>query len=188
MGGICGSLQNALIYNCYSSCEIFAESQLGYIGGLCGCAEVSNVQNSYSTGSIFSLGVNSVYTGGICGFADESFIMQNVALNPAINAKANIGAVYGGHKLSEVEDNYSIDRMLINSHYIQNGEGNCKIKPLLALQSGDFFFKPISRGGTLGWGNKDMGEDIWTLSATKYPYPVLTNVKRQDAAKVPTYK
>lgn len=188
LGGICGSLQNSLIYNCYSSCEIFADSQPGYIGGVAGCASASNVQSSYSVGNLFSLGIEDVYTGGICGFAEESFIMQNVALNPVINARVNVGAVFGGYTISEVEDNYSIDKMLINSQHIESREGNCKIKSEKTLKSLNFFFKPVAQGGLLGWGNVLHGEEIWTSPGNKYPYPVLFGVKMQDGIKIPTYK
>ena len=114
--------------------------------------------------------------------------MQNVALNPAINAKAQVGAVYGGYSMSEVEDNYSIDKMLINNQHISAGAGNCKIKSEKSLCDVNFYFKPLTQGGLLGWGNSLSGEDIWTWAEGKYPFPVLTNVKRQDALKKPVYK
>ena len=187
-GGLCGSLQNSLIYNCYSAGDIYAKSREGYVGGLAGCISESNIQSSYSTDNIFSSGSDGVYTGGICGYAEDSFVMQNAALNPVINGAPKTGAVYGGYSLSEVEDNYSIDKMTINSERIKPAEGNCNIKSSQTFQDTDFFFKPISQGGLLGWGNTLSGEDIWTVSAVKYPYPVLSGVKRQDAVKMPVYR
>lgn len=187
-GGLCGSLQNALIYNCYSSGDIYAKSVEGYIGGLAGCISESNIQSSYSINNIFSSGAESVYTGGICGYVEESFVMQNVALNSVINGGRKTGAVYGGYSLSEVEDNYSIDKMTVNSEPIKPIEGNCNIKSAQALQDTGFYFKPLSIGGLLGWGNTQNGEDIWTTSTTRYPYPVLTGVKRQDSVKIPVYR
>lgn len=188
IGGICGSLQSGLVYNCHSSGDIFAGKQIGYIGGSVGCSVASNIQSSYSAASIFSAAAGDVCVGGICGYAEESFVMQNVALNPAINAKAQVGAVYGGYSMSEVEDNYSIDKMLINNQHISAGEGNCKIKSEKSLCDVNFYFKPLTQGGLLGWGNSLSGEDIWTWAEGKYPFPVLTNVKRQDALKKPVYK
>ena len=138
--------------------------------------------------SIFSSAMDDVCAGGICGYAEESFVMQNVALNPVINVMAQVGAVYGGCSVSEVEDNYAIDKMLINSQHISAGEGNCKIKSEKSLCDVNFYFKPLVQNGLLGWGNSTSGEDIWTASGSKYPFPVLTNVKRQDTLKKPTYK
>ena len=87
-----------------------------------------------------------------------------------------------------MEDNYSIDKMLINSQRITAGEGNCKIKSEKTLSDTNFYFKPISQGGLLGWGNSENGEDVWTASDTRYPFPVLVNVKKQDALKKPVYR
>ncbi|MBE7015387.1 MAG: hypothetical protein E7417_00995 [Ruminococcaceae bacterium] len=187
-GGVCGSLQNALIYNCYSTGELYAKSYEGYIGGLAGCISESNIQSSYSTENIFSSGSESVYTGGICGYSEESFVMQNVALNPIINGTQKTGAVYGGHSLSELGDNYSIDKMLINSEKIKSKDENCIIKSGQVMQDISFFFKPLSQGGLLGWANTQNSDDVWTAANTKYPYPVLTGVKRQDTVKAPAYR
>ncbi len=184
-GGICALAQNATLYNCYSLSEIHSFAKNGYVGGICGCNSGSIIQNTYSAANILS-GEN-ILTGGICGFAEGGFIMQNVALNPVINGGKNIGTIFGGADASEIMDNYSCERTLINSQLIASGEKNGTIKNIETLQKTDFFLKPLSEGGDLGWPSYDQGDDVWQKGDTSYPFPVLSNVKAQTA-KAPIYK
>lgn len=183
-GGICALIQSATLYNCYSLSEIHAFSDIGYVGGICGMNYESNIQNTYSAANILS-GEN-IITGGICGFAENGFIMQNVALNPAINGGAKVGAIYGQIQMCGVSDNYSCDRMLINSQHLVSKENNGIIKSLNILKNTDFFFKPISTGGLLGWPIDS--DNVWEKSKTSYAFPVLTGVETQGLILMPTYK
>lgn len=184
-GGICALIQNATLYNCYSLSEIHAFSGNGYVGGICGCNSGSIIQNTYSAGSILT-GEN-ILTGGICGYSESGFIMQNVALSPAINGGKNIGAIYGSADASQILDNYSCERTLINSKPIASGEKNGTAKNLQSLKNTDFFLKPLADGGSLGWPSTDFGDDVWQKDDSSYPFPVLSNVKAQ-ATKTPTYR
>lgn len=184
-GGICALIQNATLYNCYSLSEIHTFAKTGYAGGVCGCNSGSIIQNTYSAASVLSS--DNILTGGICGFAENGFVMQNLSLNPAINGGKNTGAVFGGKEASEITDNYSCDRTLINNSRLSNSEKNGTAKTLETLKNIDFFLKPISGGGILGWSSIDTGDDVWQKSDTSYPFPVLSNVKGQSV-KTPTYK
>lgn len=184
-GGICALAQNATIYNCYSLSEIHTFSKNGYAGGICGCNSGSIIQNTYSAASVLS--GESILTGGICGFAEYGFIMQNVSLNPAINGGKNIGAVFGSADASEIADNYSCDRTLINSQVVASDDKNGTIKNIETLKKTGFFLTPLSEGGVLGWSGIEPGNDVWQKSDTSYPFPVLSNVKGQ-IIETPIYK
>lgn len=184
-GGICALIQNATLYNCYSLSEIHAFSKYGYVGGVCGLNSGSIIQNTYSAANILS-GEN-ILTGGICGYSENGFIMQNVSLNPAINGGKNVGAIFGGKEASEITDNYSCERTLINSLLVANSEKNGACVNIETLKNSDFFLKPLSDGGVLGWPSYYLGDDVWQKSDTAYPFPVLSNVKAQ-VTKTPAYK
>lgn len=185
-GGICALAQNTAIYNCYSLSELHAFSRKGYVGGICGLNSESNVQNTYSAASILS--GQSIITGGICGFSENGFIMQNVALNPAINGGENTGAIYGKSHMSGISDNYACDRILINSQHIVNRENNGIIKSLDTLKNTDFYFKPISLGGLLGWPCDIYGDDVWQNSLQSYAFPTLSGVDTRGLIAMPKYK
>lgn len=185
-GGICALAQNATLYNCYSLSDIHAFSGIGYVGGICGLSSGSIIQNTYSAGSILS--GNPLMTGGICGYSENGFIMQNVALNPAINGGENCGAIYGDVDMTESYDNYSCDKTLVNSQHIVTGTENGTIKSLDALKNTDFYFKPLFAGGQLGWPTNNSGDDVWVNSDSGYPFPVLSGVSGQGFLTAPTYK
>jgi len=184
-GGICALIQNATLYNCYSLTEIHAFSNTGYVGGICGLNSDSNIQNTYSAANILTS--DNVTVGGICGFSEKGFISQNVALNPAISGSSNTGAIYGQIEMSGVSDNFSCERMLINSQRIVSRENNGTIKSLDVLKNTDFYFKPLSSGGLLGWPTEG-DDDVWQRDNTSYPFPVLSGVDTQNLLITPTYK
>ncbi len=184
-GGICALAQDATLYNCFSVSEIHAFAKNGYVGGVCGCNSGSIIQNTYSAGNIMS--GDSILSGGICGYSEIGVIMQNVALNPAINGGRNIGAIYGSADESQVMDNYSCERTLINSQLIGSSEKNGTAKDIEALMKIDFFLKPLADGGNLGWPSLDMGDDVWQKSDSSYPFPILSGVKA-PMTKTPLYK
>jgi len=185
-GGICALLQNATLYNCYSVADIRAFSNIGYVGGICGLSSGSHIQNTYSAGNILS--GNTLMTGGICGYSENGFIMQNISLNPAINGGENCGAIYGEIDITNVYDNYSCDKTLINSQRFFAGEKNGVITSLDVLKNTDFYFKPLFEGGQLGWPTNAMGDDIWAKSQSDYSFPVLSGVSGQDLLATPSYK
>lgn len=180
-GGICALAQNATIYNCYSLSEIHTFAKSGFAGGICGCNSASNIQNTYSAANILS--GSNMYTGGICGYSENGFIMQNVALNPVINGGINTGAIFGNSQTSGIADNFSCNKTLINSQHIINSEKNGTIKNVEILKNTEFFCKPLSDGGVLGWP----GTDVWIESDTDYPLPVLSGVNSYGLI-TPTYK
>ncbi len=184
-GGICALAQGATLYNCYSLSELHTFAQSGYAGGICGFNSGSHIQNTYSAANVLS--GESIIAGGICGFSENGFIMQNVSLNPVINGGKNIGAIFGGKMSSEITDNYSCESTLINSLRVSNIEKNGVLKSIDTLKNADFFLKPISNGGFLGWPSLYIGDDVWEKDDTSYPFPILSNVKSQ-VTKTPVYK
>ena len=185
-GGICALLQNATLYNCYSLTDIHAFSGIGYSGGICGLSSGSNIQNTYSAGSILS--GNSLMSGGICGYSENGFIMQNVALNPAINGGENCGAIYGDLDMTEVYDNYSCEKTLVNSQHITTGYNNGIIRTFDVLKNPDFYLRPVFQGGQLGWPADTPGDDVWIKQDSGYSFPVLSGVGEQDFLTMPAYK
>ncbi len=186
-GGICGAADASSVYNCLSAAELYIGASSAYTGGICGFNSASNIQNTYSNGSIVAIGTDEVFTGGICGYSENGFVMQNVSLNPSINSSGNAGAVIGYQELSEINDNYCCERTLINSSRAVSSIKNGIAKPITTLKSADFYLRPISDGGLLGWD--DTGE-IWaaTSKVTRYPFPVLNGVDQCQSIKTPAYK
>lgn len=180
-GGLCGLLENAVLYNGLSHTNLRAETTNGYSGGICGYASGSNVQNTYSAGTIVAF--SEVATGGICGFGEGSFIMQNVALNPAINGGITVGSIVGDTDLCSVFDNYFVEKMLINGKHLADATGSGQEKTITALKNLDFYIRPISSGGLLGWES-----DVWQAPSGGYSFPILSGVKGQNLLRMPTYK
>lgn len=185
-GGICAMSENGVVYSCFSTADVYCDSKKGYSGGTVGYGFGTNIQNTYSSGTIISVG--DAMAGGICGFLESGFVMQNVALNPAINTVGGVGAIVGGAEQSEVSDNFSCDKTLLNNAHITTGERNGTIKTLQQLKNADFYFKPIANGGSLGWGSEEYGEDIWKESDGSYEFPMLSGVKGQEFLEMPVYK
>ena len=185
IGGTSGMSEGGIIYNSFAVNGSYVSAESGYLGGICGFGSGAIIQNTYSASEL--IGVGNVSAGGICGFSESGFVMQNVALNPAINAGGSIGGVIGGEEQSEVSDNFSCNKMLINDKRITESAVNGAVKPIELLKNSDFYFKPIASGGSLGWGNEKSGEDIWTTDKI-YKFPVLSGVKGQTGIKMPTYR
>ncbi len=183
VGGSCGLAESSAVYNCLSVADIHISGKEGYVGGITGCNSGSNLQNTYSSGNVIAVGNISV--GGICGYSENGFVMQNVALNPAIGGSGQIGAVVGTATMSEVSDNYSCDKTLINSKYVKTSTENGTVKTLQSLKGTDFYFKGIAQGGLLGWETGDA--NVWT-QITGYAFPVLADTPGQDMLKMPAYK
>ncbi len=184
-GGVCGMTEGGIVYNCYAVNNSYVSAEEGYSGGVVGYGFGAIVQNTYSAADVVAVG--KILAGGICGFSESGFIMQNVSLNPAINGNEEVGTIVGAAEQSEVSDNFSCDKTLINGARIIQNEKNGTVRPLELLKNADFYFKPVSDGGSLGWGNEKSGEDIWKADNV-YKFPVLSGVKGQSGIKMPIYK
>ncbi len=187
-GGICALAEGAVVYNCYSLADIHAFAESGYAGGVCGFNSGANLQNTYSAGNVVA--ASGFATGGICGYSEYGFIMQNVSLNPAINGGKSTAAIVGGYEMSEVSDNYSCESTVINSSHVVAGEGNGTVKSLNSLKNPDFYFRSIADGGLLGWPCDRYGEDVWAYDgiSARYSFPQLLGVDGQESFKTPAYK
>ena len=181
-GGICAVAEGASAYNCFSTMSFASNAKTAISGGICAEANGANIQNAYSTGSIKLAGENAV-AGGVCAVADSSYITQNVALNPEISAKKSACAIAAECSGCDVSDNYSCQRMRINLKQIEETERNGTVKTAGELQNAEFFLKPLSKGGLLGWD-----EPAWAASDTGYTLPVLTDTPLMSRPANPVYK
>ena len=180
-GGICAKLDGATVYNCFSQEKISIEAKKALAGGICAEAIASNIENTYSSGEISVTGDNAL-AGGICAYAEDSFITQNVALNPLISAKKTANAIVGEYKNSDVGDNYSCQSMTKTTKSAQYGNKNGIVKTERELLRAEFYLKQLSENGLLGWD-----EDAWT-EKRGYALPVLTDTPLMENTKTPTYK
>ena len=185
-GGICGAAENSVIYNCFSAGKYNVIAEKAYASGVCGYASGTNIQNTYSCAYISAEGQDS-FAGGICGYSENGFIMQNVSLCPRINAAA-AGGIAAASTESEISDNYSCERIRLNSEKITESEYNGKLRSLSALKNIGFYCNPLEEGGLLGWsGGMDDGS-IWSMQRRgKYPFPILTGVPGQNTFTAPSF-
>lgn len=181
-GGICAVAENTAVYNCFSQQKFILDAENAVTGGICAKAQDSNVQNTYYTGEIRASGKKSA-SGGICAKAQSSVIMQNVALSPAITGKKSVGAIAAEYEECDIGDNYSCSKTLINLRSVQNGEKDGEVKPVSELLSVEFYIKPLSEKGLLGWENTS-----WDNSETQYLLPVLSNMPTMENLSNPVYK
>ncbi len=184
-GGICAAQRGGSIYNAYSVGDIYTVSKTAYAGGIAGSAESGNIQNTYSAISIVAAGTEDVCAAGICGEGADSVIMQNVSLNPSVSSTGNAGRIAAKLENCDEGDNY-ICRATSLSGYSINPE-NCLEKSLSALKNTEFYFKPLSDGGLLGWENTVHGGDVWQKGTVQYPFPILCGVRGQQNLKMPKY-
>lgn len=183
-GGICAASDGGVVYNCYSAADISSSAPKAYAGGIAGyIGAESNLQNTYSVGNIIAAGGKSVYAGGICAYAEDSFVMQNVSLNPAINSAGFAGAVTAYYKSSEISDNFSCEKTLINSKRFFDSEYNGTVRSVQTLRNSDFYFRSVASGGALGWDN----ENVWIMTDRR-DFPILRNVDGQDGIRQTIYK
>ena len=180
-GGICAKQEGATVYNCFSQEKISVFAKKAFAGGICAEATASNIQNTYSSGEISITGDNGL-AGGICAYAIDSFITQNVALNPVIFAKKTANAIIGDYKNCDVADNYSCQSMQKGTKSAEYGGKNGTVKSAAELLKEDFYLKQLSEGGLLGWD-----KDAWT-EKRGYALPVLTDTPLMENTKSPIYK
>lgn len=127
-GGICGSVSSSTITGCYNAGNISSSSIRGYAisGGICGDAsENSIITVCYNKGNISSTSntSNTVYSGGICGYAIYGGSTITACYSAAVNISASnnntsnssyCGGIcgYGGY----VSYCFSADKQLTNSN------------------------------------------------------------------------
>ena len=92
--------------------------------------------------------------------------MGSVAINPKVETNGKYAPI-GGYINGGYADN--------NYYYDGTGESLAKLK------NTEFFFKPVSQNGGLGWSSVEYGGDVWTKSQNRnYLFPVLEGVKNQQ--------
>lgn len=182
VGGLAGLTPSGLVMNSFSISDIFINSNNVYAGGIVGYNQAASIQNTYSMNMIDTLsGIfddTLGYTAGICGFSEEGFISDNVALNAVIKTNGY------ADKLCNMQsenvtciNNHARNDMDIDGENIAFDSGTEMID-IDELKKSDFFFRPISDGGKLGWNN----EDVWYIDRN-YSYPLLYGVKNQNIFK-----
>jgi hypothetical protein len=182
LGGICTKITDSVIYNCFSLLSISSDAKRAVSGGICAEAYDSNIQNTYSAGNLLLSGESSV-AGGICAKAQNSFITQNVALSPKILSKKSAGAIVGEHTSCDISDNYRCSDMNINTRTILETEKNGAKRSVSELLNTEFYLKPLSQNGLLGWD-----ETAWEESEEQYSLPVLTDTPIMENLANPVYK
>ncbi len=175
-GGIAGLAPSGLIMNSHSDMSISAESNAVYAGGIVGYNMNSSVQNTYSMSNIDILGRRVTmdapcFMGGICGYSEGGFISDSVAMNEKIEGNG-VTALIGNSadELAMYANNYAADDIKmggIQLEFSHNGEK----KPSASIKKSDFFFKPISEGGALGWTEGD----VW-YNAEGHDLPILCGI------------
>lgn len=185
-GGICGTAESSVVYNCFSAGKYNVTAEKAYAAGICGYASGTNIQNTYSCAYVSADGQDS-FAGGICGYSEQGFIMQNVSLCPRINSAA-AGGIAGASEESELSDNYSCERIRINSEKITESENNGILRSLSALKNINFYCNPLETGGLLGWSGGTDDDSIWSVQHRgKYPFPTLTGTPGQSTFAAPSY-
>ncbi|MCL1820777.1 MAG: hypothetical protein FWG36_08995, partial [Oscillospiraceae bacterium] len=111
VGGIVATARNSIIKNCYNigyvSFNTTSDRSITItviVGGICGYAENVNISDSYNTSDVnayvFSYGMATLRTGGICGYIRGNIAISNcfnagaVASNSPFTSKA--GGIAGG--------------------------------------------------------------------------------------------
>lgn len=166
VGGISGLMPAGLIMNCYSSAEVNVLSPTAYVGGIVGYNQDGSVQNTYSNSKLNSDGIGS-FVGGIVGLSEGGFIVDNVVLDTFIDsAGKSAGIANPQSEMVYLENNYINENSHIEGADLESG-GGIVVRDS-EMKNEDFFFKPISDGGKLGW---TMG-DVWYMDQNS-PYPKL---------------
>ena len=178
-GGITGLTYEGLVMNGFSALALFIDANMAYSGGIVGYNQLASIQNTYSINMIDSMSgiYNGVlgYAAGICGFSEGGFISDNVAINGEIKTNSYMDKVCNiGSEFVVCENNYAKENIGFYGEIspINSGWEDVESEELKNKQ---FFFKPVSEGGKLGW----IEGEVWYMNG-KFPYPVLSGVKNQD--------
>lgn len=166
VGGISGLVPSGIVMNCYSTVEASVLSPAAYVGGIVGYNQEGSIQNTYSNNKLSSVGSSS-FVGGIVGLSEAGFIIDNVVLDTFIDSEGLADGIANLQSdMAYLENNYINE----NSHIAgaREGSGGGIVIEDSEMKKEDFFFKPISDGGKLGW---TMG-DVWYMDENS-PYPKL---------------
>ena len=98
VGGLCGSVTDSKITNCFTTGDVYAQ---GMVGGLAGAAQVI-LENSYTTGNVES---TTSSTGGLFGEANGS--IKNCFATGNIKGTGYVGGLVGLTNSLSVENSYS---------------------------------------------------------------------------------
>ncbi len=160
-GGVAGLAPEGLIMNSFSSMNITAETNTAYVGGVVGYNMRTSVQSTYAANDIdvtakkYSMDA-PCFAAGISGYSEGGFISDSVAANGRIISNGIAAAV--GNSLDEnagYVNNYALSTTVIGGVQYEFSENGNKVGAE-AMKSGDFFFKPIAEGGSLGWTEGDV--------------------------------
>ena len=173
VGGIAGIVENTLISNCYSLCDIWGTEER--IGGIAGSSnKSSSIVNCYTTGAI----AGNQATGGIAGFIGSdikeapsgSGLIAGIENCAAFN-KSLAGTTTSFHRI--IGDNY-FDRCTLNNNIAwigmaisnpeyneRKGDGNYKLDGM------DINTSIINADASLG--GRFTAVDGWTLENGKLP-------------------
>lgn len=184
LGGICGLISGGLVMNSFSDGDIEAISNEGYIGGISGFCENASIQNVYTTGNLKQNGnnepLNSVYSGGIIGYCQDSYVLGSVSINKQISTNGKYGEICGYAMGGGIDSDFSCDEIELSGERGQESISGIR-KTYSELKDKNFFFAPVYEGGLLGWDCVDYGGEVWKNSNNKsYPFPILNDVKNQN--------
>ncbi len=189
-GGIAAMAASGLIYSGFSAAKINTSSAAGYSGGLCGYNISANIQGSYSVNTILQSSNSHIFekgffAAGICGFNESGFISDNAAINPWIIPFGESKKISCSPE-EYLSNNYSLQTLLPDEEYNPQNGNKTSLKTFYDF---DFYFRPVHKGGKLGW-QADVYEKnnaVWTKpeNAMLYKFPVLKNVKNQFDFKMP---
>lgn len=189
IGGLAGICLNNTVMNCFSYSPISTRSEIAYSGGIIGYCEGTTLQSTYAAGTInqvsdLSDSGHSSYAGGIVGYSAGGTLSGNAAVNRYILSAGKTGMTAGFAEDSYAsEDNFFSDGVYVNSTSSPTGFDGIKLSAA-KFKSTDFFLKPLSDGGLLGWSSVkyDGSSGIWTSSPT-CDFPILNGVRGQYGLK-----
>lgn len=182
VGGTAGLTPAGLVMNSFSGADIFIEANNVYAGGIVGYNQTASIQNTYSinmidvVSGIFNDALG--YTAGICGFSEEGFISDSVALNKSIETNGYADEICNIQtEMVSCVNNYMRSDMEIYGEENNLSSGGIGVD-INEVKTPEFFFLPVAEGGKLGW----IKEDVWYISSN-YFYPLLYGVKQQEIFK-----
>lgn len=175
IGGIAGLSNGAIIMNSFSTKEISSDGVNVYIGGISGYNASGHIQNCYSISPITQYGEKS-YAGGIAGFNESGNITDNVSVNASVRDCGTVGRIVAHNADGYVFNNYASDEIICGKRIFKNDELNGIGVSVNTLKDKNFYFKPISEGGKLGW----IVGSVWNKNNGVNPYyvfPILSGVR-----------
>lgn len=175
IGGIAGLSSDAIIMNSFSTKELVSDGVNVYTGGISGYNMQGHIQSCYSVSPIMQYS-EKAYAGGIAGFNENGNITDNVSVNTSIRDCGAVGRITAHSIGGYIFNNYASDELVCGKRIFKNDELNGTAVSMRVLKDRDFYFKPLSEGGKLGW----VTGSVWNRSAGVNPYyvfPILSGVR-----------